>query len=80
MKYGMYCIYDKIANDSGFPFDAKNDGVALRKFQSFLAGLTKENENLSTDEFELRYVGDYDSELCSMNGATFRKVDPLEVE
>lgn len=78
MKYGMYVIFDKIANESGFPFDAKNDNVALRKFQSFLANVTKENENVSNDEFELRYVGDYDSELCSMNGSSFRIVDLLE--
>lgn len=78
MKYGMYVIFDKIANESGFPFDAKNDNVALRKFQSFLANVTKENENVSNDEFELRYVGDYDSELCSMNGSVFRTVDLLE--
>lgn len=41
MKYGLYVIFDTVAKESGFPFDAKNDGVAIRKFQNFLREVRK---------------------------------------
>lgn len=65
MKYGLYVINDVVAKESGFPFDAKNDGVAIRKMNSFLAEVTK-NGNVSESEFELWKVADFDSETLEI--------------
>lgn len=35
MKTNLYVIYDTVADDAGIPFDAKSDGVAIRKYQAF---------------------------------------------
>lgn len=65
MKYSLYVIFDKVAKESGFPFDAKNDEVALRKFNGFIAQVEKDSPS-SVDEFELRRVGSFDSESCEI--------------
>ena len=75
MKYGLYVIFDKIAKDSGFPFDAKNDGVAIRKMNSFIVEVTKAG-TVTEDEFELRKIADFDSESCEIL-SDFRIVDLL---
>lgn len=81
MKYNLYVIYDTVAKESGFPFDAKNDAVALRKFQSFLAKIKADAEcdTFSDIEFELKKVAEYDSETCTCNGVATVTVDSLEV-
>lgn len=76
MKYGLYVINDEVAKESGFPFDAKNDGVAIRKMNAFLAEVTK-NGNVSESEFKLIKVADFDSETLEMKPC-YKDVDLLE--
>lgn len=76
MKYGLYVINDSVAKESGFPFDAKNDGVAIRKMNAFLAEVTK-NGNVSESEFELWKVANFDSETLEMT-KELCKVDLLD--
>jgi len=61
MKVGLYTIYDRVAEESGKLWEAKNDGVALRGYQMFLE---KEKAEDKTGVFEpldymLTYVGEW---------------------
>lgn len=78
MNYGLYVIYDSIAKESGFPFEAKNDLVAYRKFSSFVTSVSKETA-ISEDEFILKKIGEYDSDSCEIVTAHTEDVDPLSV-
>lgn len=79
MKYSLYVIYDTVAKESGFPFDAKNDGVAIRKFQNFLREVEK-NGSISDIEFQLRKVCEYDSESCEISSVAVQDIDLLSVD
>jgi hypothetical protein len=57
MIYGLYTVYDKVAEEAGPVFQAKNDGVALRNFQGIL-----QSQHLNPDDYKLIYLADYDSE------------------
>lgn len=52
----LYVIQDKIAEESGPIFEAKNDGVAFRKYQKTI------NEVGNSDEYALYCVGEIDHE------------------
>lgn len=52
----IYVIYDKVAVGVGFPFAAKNDGVALRLFRQGI----KDVPEIDRDAYELRCIGAYD--------------------
>lgn len=78
MQYGLYVIYDKVAKESGFPFDAKNDEVAIRKFNAFIRSLQEKDRDTDyLNEFELKYLCTYNAEECSMYDFGIRKVDFL---
>lgn len=78
MVYGLYVIRDNVAKESGFPFDAKNDGVAKRKFSSFCDELKKKDENLDClSEFTLVCVGSFDSETMVLLACSPREIDML---
>lgn len=63
MTQRLYTIFDKIADDAGPLFGAKNDDVAKRQFRNFI----KESNNnpsgikINIDEYSLVYVGDFDT-------------------
>lgn len=57
MVNGMYTIYDKVAQEAGPLFLAKNDAVALRMVTN-----SPEFKNMNLGDFELYLVGTYDSE------------------
>lgn len=57
MVNGMYTIYDKVAQEAGPVFLAKNNGVALRMVQN-----SPEFKNMNLGDFALYLVGTYDSE------------------
>ena len=65
MKTYVYCIFDKVANEGGPLFQAKNDAVALRQFQMMREGLHKE---VRPDDFKLFRLGFYDSDTLSLHG------------
>lgn len=54
----MYVLFDKIAQESGPIFEAKNDGVAIRNYKGFLSS----KESLFDNEFELVKIGEIDKE------------------
>lgn len=63
MIYNLYTIYDRIAQDSGPIFQAKNHGIALRQFENFLSQEIKEDKKfLKRTDFVLEHVSTYDSE------------------
>lgn len=59
MKTRLYTIYDKRAEESGPLFQAKNDAVALRNYESLLA-----REEVKETEYKLLCVGLFDNEKC----------------
>lgn len=61
MKVNIYTIYDKVAEESGPVFQAKNDMVAVRMLKS----LVSENPNISIDEYEVYCLGEFDTEKRS---------------
>ncbi len=62
MKMRIYTIYDKLAREGGPLFQAKNDQVAHRQFQTQLNSMP----NIEIADFELRCVGEYDNEQCQI--------------
>ena len=61
MKVNIYTIYDKVAEECGPVFQAKNDMVAVRMLKS----LVNENPNISVDEYEVYCLGEFDTEKRS---------------
>lgn len=58
----LYVIYDKVAEESGPVFEAKNDAVAARKMRDF----AKSNP-IDPSEYKLLYVGNINHSLCHIN-------------
>ncbi len=71
MKINVYTIYDKLARESGPLFQAKNDRVAFRQFQTQL----KEIKNIQKDDFELLNIAEYDNEECQLQDMITVRVD-----
>jgi len=51
MQYGLYTIYDKVAEETGPIFEAKSDAVASRSARNLLSEVS------SVDDFKLLRVG-----------------------
>lgn len=56
MKFGLYVIYDSIADESSTVFQAKNDAVATRMICNQLADIP------SPDDFKLLHIGFIDTD------------------
>lgn len=64
----IYCIYDKLAQEGGPLFEAKNDGIALRMYQGIqLPG--------NPEDFKILWVGDYSHDPVKITAIT----PPVEV-
>jgi hypothetical protein len=61
MLFRLYTLYDKIAEEGGPIFQAKNDAVALRNFEQ---AMTAQHGVMHPEDFKLLCVGFYDSDLC----------------
>lgn len=61
MLKNLYCIYDKVAQESGPIFEAKNDGVAERMYFDLVQNQRK-NPVFDQDDYELLCLGSFDSE------------------
>jgi hypothetical protein len=58
MVVNLYVVFDKVLNECGPVFQAKNDSVALRQCR-----LMFQRENVGIlDDFELYFVGSLDNE------------------
>lgn len=56
MKSVIYTVYDKVAEEYGPLFEAKNDAVALRQFKQLIATVVVENR----DDYVLYSCGTFD--------------------
>jgi hypothetical protein len=61
MKIRVYTIFDRLAQECGPLFSAKNDAVAIRGFRIAL----KESRE---DEHQLLFVGEFDTEHAHLEG------------
>lgn len=60
MMTRLYAIRDRVAQDCGPLFQARNDGVAMRHYQQFMAEVEK--GFCKRTDFVLLYCGDFDTE------------------
>jgi len=60
----LYVIYDKVAEESGPIFEAKNDGTALRNYNIFMQKTSPDN----LADYELYCVGEIDHETNFVTG------------
>lgn len=68
MKTNLYVIFDKVADEAGMPFDAKTDGVAIRKTTAMIDSLRQQNPHIDLSEYALYHVGFFDTETLKMSG------------
>lgn len=61
MLKNLYCIYDKVAQESGPIFEAKNDGVAERMYFDLVHNQQK-NPVFDQNDYQLLCLGSFDSE------------------
>lgn len=71
MKSRLYTVYDRIAEDGGPPWVAKNDGVAARQFRKILEQVDPDSQA----EYKLYYLGEYDSAQMTLTV----EINPSEV-
>ena len=70
MQYGLYTIHDKIAQETGPIFEAKNDAVASRSARNLLKDVSQ------TDDFKLLRVGFTDKST----GVITIEIPPVEID
>lgn len=61
MNMFLYVIYDKVAQESGPVFSAKNDGVAMRSYVQTI-------KQADPSEYSLLKVATYNTEPVSVEG------------
>jgi hypothetical protein len=57
MQMSLYAVFDKVAEESGPIFQAKNDLVALRNFQHLI-----QDQRLNPEDYQLFWLAYYDTE------------------
>lgn len=62
MKAVIYTVFDKVADEYGPLFEAKNDKVALRQFKQLIATVVVENR----DDYVLYSCGTFDHDSGTM--------------
>ncbi|WNK15119.1 MAG: nonstructural protein [Microvirus sp.] len=67
MKLGVYAIFDRLAEESGPLFTAKNDAVAVRSFRIATA-------ESKAEEHMLYIVGEYDTDQVSVSSVDKREI------
>uniref|UniRef100_UPI0040571D57 phage ORF5 protein n=1 Tax=Candidatus Electrothrix sp. TaxID=2170559 RepID=UPI0040571D57 len=74
-EYGIYTIYDKVADDYAPIFEAKNESVAIRQYQGLL--YNPKNPSLFPDEYQLLKVG-----ICKIQNGRVEllSMDNLEIK
>ena len=73
MKGKLYVIFDRVAHETNPPMLFKNDGVAIRVFQSMV-----EKEQVNSADYDLYEIADYDTDNPPLS--QFRKVDAVNVD
>lgn len=67
MKMGIYALYDRVAEECGPVWTAKNDAVAIRNAMISL-------KEVRADEHLLYYLGSFDNEAISIECEGSRRV------
>lgn len=62
----LYVIFDKVAEESGPIFEAKNDAVAIRNYQNLVF-----KDNVKHDDYKLLFVGVMDHDNSQIDACTF---------
>ena len=73
MIYGLYVVYDKVAEEGSAPFVAKNRGIAKRQYLQLLASVPE----TIVGDYQLLWVGDYSDSPVVIN-AFFTPIDCSE--
>jgi len=76
MIVNLYAVRDRIAEETGPIFMAKNDAIALRQTQQLL----RSEQVTDPEDFELWMVGTYDTELMDIQKNLFEVVVPKITE
>lgn len=63
MLYGMYTLYDRVAEEAGPIFISKNDAVALRSSRTMLI----ESRVQDPQNYAVMRLGDYNTETLVIN-------------
>lgn len=63
MMYGMYTIFDRVAEEAMPPFTAKTDGLAIRIFLDVLS-----KSPHPKNDFLLYRIGEWDPETHTLTG------------
>ena len=64
MKMRLYCVLDRVAEESSPPFAAINDGVALREYRALLQQVA----HVDQEAYRLYWVGECDTETMAVTG------------
>lgn len=72
MISNIYVVWDKIAEEAGPPFIAKNDGVAMRNYFRII-----EKSN-NYKEYELVSIGEFNSDVPMIEVKESRIITPVE--
>lgn len=85
-KQSLYVVYDKLAEEAGPPFSAKNDAVAVRAAVSLLIS----SDVLYIDDYELYRIAEIDNkslqiylielELINIKPSYEAALDQLEIK
>lgn len=60
---GLYVIFDRTAEEASPPFEAVNDGIALRNFRN----LMEKSPAYQRADFRLYKIADYDSKSMAIS-------------
>lgn len=74
MTRNVYCIYDRVAEEANFPFQQKNDACAVRAFTEVINRDVRKVKQLKLQDYELWFIGVWDSELFQFVGLDGRKL------
>lgn len=62
MDMNLYCVYDRVAEQCGPLYEAKNDAVACRNFKAMMAAVPK----VDLDAFDLIFLGTMDKDTMKI--------------
>lgn len=69
----LYVIYDRVAEESGPIFEAKNDGIANRRYKALIAEQT--HQWFEESDYILLHIGSIDKSTNEMETITPEVVD-----
>lgn len=74
MTYNIYTIYDKVSEECGPVFQAKNFGVAKRYVEDMV-----KRDPIKLDEYALYQIATFDTETCKLISLSILSWDFSEI-